>query len=444
MVRRLVLLFAAMGLVISLMPARKAFADDFKFSGGFYERLRNEYWKNNKDMNTQNMDSGDRNFFRFKTSIWGQADYETLATLYAKLTNEAKSYAYYGGNAKKGLTGDTDEVVFDNFYLDIKKPADLPVSFRLGRQDLLGMYGENFLIADGTGSDGSRTFYFNAAKASWTIAPKDTLDVIYLNDPKTDQYMPVIDKNKGDQALNLSDETGAIVYLKDTSVKNLNLEPYYIYKHEAADGAGLQSQTSMINTYGVFSKYAMAPWTFHVQFAEQTGRYGTNARQAFGGYGFIDYAMPKVVLSPVLTAGAVYLSGDDKNTNKNEGWDPLFCRYPIWSEIINTAWTGESGAYYWSNMAMYRAQAALTLCPKAKLTLIYSILRANELVPASAAYDFSGTGKNRGNLYQAKLDFTINKNVCGYILGELFHPGNFYTQDADNALFVRTQLEFKF
>jgi hypothetical protein len=95
-------------------------------------------------------------------------------------------------------------------------------------------------------------------------------------------------------------------------------------------------------------------------------------------------------------------------------------------------------------MAMYRAQAALTLCPAAKLTLIYSILRANELVPASATYDFSGTGKNRGQLYQAKLDFTITKNVCGYILGEYFNPSNFYTSDADGAIFVRTQLEFKF
>jgi hypothetical protein len=79
-----------------------------------------------------------------------------------------------------------------------------------------------------------------------------------------------------------------------------------------------------------------------------------------------------------------------------------------------------------------------------KLVLIYIYLRANELPAANAAASISGTGKNRGSLYQAKIDHTFNKHFAGYILGEYFKPDNFYTNDPDPAIFVRTQLEIKF
>lgn len=52
------------------------------------------------------------------------------------------------------------------------------------------MYGEGFLILDGTPGDGSRTFYFNAVKASVLIADGHTVDLVYVSDPKTDQYLP--------------------------------------------------------------------------------------------------------------------------------------------------------------------------------------------------------------------------------------------------------------
>jgi len=46
---------------------------------------------------------------------------------------------------------------------------NLPIDFKIGRQDFLGQYGEGFLILDGTPGDGSRSFYFNAIKLTWKI-----------------------------------------------------------------------------------------------------------------------------------------------------------------------------------------------------------------------------------------------------------------------------------
>lgn len=136
MVRRAIFIMAALAIAVSMMP-RQAFAE-MKYKAGVYERLRHEFWLNNRDLNAQAADAGDRNFFRVKTSLWGQADYDDLASFYAKITNEWKAYPYYGGNAKKGIKGDADEIIIDNLYMDLKKPGGLPVTFRVGRQDLIG------------------------------------------------------------------------------------------------------------------------------------------------------------------------------------------------------------------------------------------------------------------------------------------------------------------
>jgi hypothetical protein len=455
MQRRLYLLLAILGLFISLgSVAALAQDDSIKFKGGFYERVRHEFWKNNQDMENTYYGGGDRNFFRFKTSVWGQMDYEQSFSLYGKMTNEIKSYNLLGSGNRKVYYNDhrhwdPDEAIFDNLYVDIKKPGDLPVNFRIGRQDLIGQYGENFLICDGTPGDGSRTFYFNALKSSWAIDEKNTFDVIYTNNPRDDKWLPVINEDKNPVALNVTDEEGYIFYLKNKSIKDLALEPYYIFKREDHDyGSGYQAQKGRINTLGIFSKYALAPWTFHAQIADQFGKYGLEDRQAQGGYMFADYDLKDIIMKPQLSGGYVYLSGNKQGTAKDEAWDPLWCRFPIYSELYAQEFQYESGNSYWTNLSMYRIGVTVVPTKQSKFNLNYSWLRANELVAASATGSISGTGKNRGHLVIAKLDYTFNKNISSYLLGEYFIPdrGNhgFYTKTADPAIFVRTQLELKF
>jgi hypothetical protein len=54
------------------------------------------------------------------------------------------------------------------------------------------MYGEGFLIFDGTPGDGSRTFFFNAIRARWFIPKNHTLDFVFISNPKTERYFPII------------------------------------------------------------------------------------------------------------------------------------------------------------------------------------------------------------------------------------------------------------
>jgi predicted porin len=163
---------------------------------------------------------------------------------------------------------------------------------------------------------------------------------------------------------------------------------------------------------------------------------------------FADYDMKDMLWAPQYSLGFVYLSGDKKGTDDNEGWNPLWCRFPIYSELYAQAFQYESGNSYWTNLAMYRAGVTVKPMEQAKFNLTYSFLRANSLIAPNITYNLAGIGKNRGHLLYSKFDYTFNKNVSAYVLGEYFVPtrgsNRFYTKEADPAIFVRTQLELKF
>ena len=439
-------LVICLAILTAVFISTSAFAE-IQLKGGFYERIRHEYWRNNRDMNSDTEDSGDRNYFRFKTSLWGQMDMDENTNIYAKLTNENKSYTHFGRGPglDKEMHYDIDETVVDNIYLDLKKLFDSKLDLRVGRQDLLNLYGENFIFADGTPLDGSRTFYFNAAKASWTLDEKNTLDLLYIVSTRAEEFLPVINHNRPRTALNISDEEAFAIILKDKNFKGLYLEPYYIFKKEDDEGgSGLQRQNSDLNTLGAFAKYSMDPLTFRGQLAYQSGDYGSDDRNAVGGYFFVDKDFKDVDWAPKASLGYVYLSGDDPGTADNEGWDPLFSRFPLYSEIMATSFSGESGAGYWTNLQIYKAAIALKPSQKIKLNFAYNYLRANDNIAPSATYSFSGAGKKRGQLWQGKFDYTFNKNVTTYFLAEYLDPDNFYSSSADPAIFLRTQVEIKF
>jgi hypothetical protein len=411
------------------------------FKTGTYLRLRHEYWKNIFDLETDAKDN--RNYFRIKACLWGKLDFSEDISLFAKLTDEFKAYTYFyqSTSRKKRLHFDINETVFDNLYLDLNNFLDLPLDLRIGRQDFLGTYGEGFLIMEGTPLDGSRTFYFNALKATWHMDGKNSLDFVYINNPRDDIFLPVINEDKSPQRLNVTDEEAYLLYLKTRPAKHMYLENYYIYKREDDDsGSKLQAKKGIINTFGSFAKYDFSDYTLRGQLAYQFGDYGANDREGLGGYIFLDRSFKEYFWSPRASLGFVYLSGDDPSTNDNEGWDALFSRWPWVSELYSLTYNSESGIDYWTNLQMWRLKITLHPAKKAKLTMWYNFLRANEN-PLGSLF---GTGKDRGHLPQLRLDYAFTKNIKAYILAEYFLPGDFHAASADDALFLRTEFSFKF
>ena len=449
-------------LVVILSPI-SAFAQT-QFSWGPYLRIWHEFWKNPTDLNSALKDNS--NLFKIKTSFWGQVDFNQNNSLYVKLSNENNAYTYLGGTPsiypdkqpdKKGYHYDFNEIFFENLYTDVKNFMGMPVDLRLGRQDLAGQYGEGFLIMDGTTGDASRTVYFNAAKASWRIDNKNTLDAIYINDPRTDQFLPVINRFRltnyktgyKSQAnyLTVTDEQGYVLYWKNTAVKNLGLEGYYIFKGESEEGGvGIySSEKTKLNTIGSYIKYDFTPYALRAQAAGQWGSYGKEDRTGLGGYVYLDRDITELkAFSPSFSVGWFYLSGDNRKTDKQEGWDPLFSRDPWLSELYIFALAGETGIVaYWTNIQGLNTQFSFKPTSKSRITLGYLYLRAVEAVPSAAGSMFSGNSKDRGQLFQSKFDYNLNKYTTLGFLCEYFFPGRFYAV-RDDAFLLRSQLEIKF
>jgi hypothetical protein len=412
---------------------------------GVLIRLRQEIMEKNFYLNT--VEKPDRDFIRLRSSVFVKFDYEKKYDLMIKLTNEMKYYLDFAASYRSNdHFYDPDELLFDSLYMTFYNAFGLPVDVRAGRQDL--MLGDGFLVMDGTPGDGSRTLFFNAIKGTVKFSKNHNLDLIFISDQKTDTHLTVLyDDIYGKKVLNSSNEQAFIVYSHNQLNDNILIEPYYMYKREEAFGSTPELD---LKTFGGRAVLKYAPWTIKGEFAYQTGEYDNGlSRRAFGGHAEVAAKFENVMLKPEFEIGFVTLSGDDPGTtDKVEAWDPLFSRWPMWSDLFVFTLLPETGSYgvtpaYWTNLQIYRASAKFNFTPQTNLQIWYNYLRSNELTNIASPM-FSNNNKERGHLPQAKLYHMFNKNIDGFLQVEYFIPGNFYGPTADNALFFRAQLGFKF
>lgn len=443
---------------------------EMTFKYGASERIRQEVWDNLLDLKTLpegNNTNYDRNFFRFKTSVWGSVDFNKDIGAFLKLTSEV----YYNMGPYRQPPHerlDENEMIFDNLYIKANNVFGLPVDLKIGRQDFLGpdIYGEGFLFSDGNPNDGSRSFYFNAAKAKLRINENHNVDFVYISNQQTDKYLPAWRTSVPDagtyfnnkKILNASDEQAFVVYGRDKLSENLTVEPYYIFKREEEIVFPLGSKSPLhvtpeleLNTIGARLVYQSAPWKAGGEFAHQFGEYeGGRDRAAYGGYVFGSRKFADMKFKPEFELRYVYLSGDDPDTEKNENWDPLFSKAPYWNELLIYVqiyeFIHETYAMpgYWSNLQLYMAKVKMELTPDTNLSLAYQYFRANEqaqpLAPFKAMF---GNGKERGHLPTLFLTHKFTKNIDAFLQYEYFVPGDFYADKAKDGQFLRWQLQFK-
>jgi hypothetical protein len=454
-------------LVVGIFFVSAAFAE-MTFNYGASERIRQEIWDNLLDLKTlaPNNTDKDRNFFRFKTSLWGSGDFDKNTGIYLKFTSEV----YYnigpyrqpsGEKANRFVKLDENEGIVDNLYFRADNAFLLPVDLKIGRQDFLGpdMYGEGFLILDGNPNDGSRSFYFNAARARWRITANHSVDFVYITDQFEDTYLPTWRTSVPDagtyfhdkKILNASNEQAFVVYGRDKLTDNLTAEPYYIYKREEKHPIGPPTPGLDLNTIGARAVYQMDPWTVGGEFAHQFGQFDNGRdRSAYGGYIFGSRKFKDTPLKPEFELRFVYLSGDDPKTKKDENWDPLFSRAPYWNELLiytqiyETIKEGYAIPGYWTNSQLFMAKATMDVTPDTKVALSYQYWRANELAQTLAKFQpMFGTGHERGHLPTAFITHKFSKNIDAFFQYEYFVPGKFYADSAKNGQFLRWQLQFK-
>ncbi|MBN1893964.1 alginate export family protein [bacterium] len=428
---------------ISILLSKEAVSGVIQ--AGLIERIRYEYYNNTTDFDYHKSDQN--GYFRIRTSAWGQLNVQSRAALYLKLTNEFRKYTF----DPKDRDFTWDEIFFDNLYLRLMIPGQWG-SLTVGRQNL--MYGEGFILMDGTPWDGSRSIYYDALKLSLTRG-KTAVDLLAVDNTRIEDRLPVIRGSKlsdgelkgqpKDQPLNDGAEKAFGLYITSTALPKSKIEAYYIRKTEKPEPWYPRVQTAdelSLNTIGFRLNHSLTgALSLTTEWAYQKGTQGAMDHKAFGGYLYGTYQIDAAGKS-AFSAGLYCLSGDDPATADNEGWNPLFSRWPKWSELyiyshMSEINRGAARVAYWTNiLAPYLSYSTQ---PVPKLTLIANLYLLRAFEERTFA-DGSPSGKGRGTEVQSWIKYAFNKKVSGHLLFDWLIPGNFYPKPRTSGPFMRGEI----
>jgi len=399
---------------------------------GFEQRVRNENWENSIDFDRQTDDR--RTQVRYRSRAWFNLNPSKDFGISLALNQETNQI----------ITPDRpfnfDEIILETAYLDFKKLGVDGLSLRVGRQNLVK--GEGFMILDGGPLDGSRSIYFNAAVIGYQ-KKGSKFELIGILNPAKDRFLPQIhDRNR---SLLEWDEQGVGAYYTDKNLPGTSIEAYYFLKKELNDlRASTNPQFNPGRSFHTFGgrvdRKLPSNWSVTGEWAFERGHERTGVDvSGWGGYGYAKRAFGASG-GHYLKAGYWLMSGDDPATaGRNEGWDPLFSRWPKWSELYIYTFSSEKGPSYWTNTDFLETELGLTSKPWLHHRLTYYHLSAFH--PFGGKPTMYGSGETRGDMIQWRTDVKYRDLLTGHILYERLAPGNFYSK-RDAGWFLRFEVIF--
>jgi hypothetical protein len=403
-----------------------------KFS--FWERIRQESSDNVSSLNDNAADASA--YLRLRTSLSGQWQPDEKWEIHLRLTNENRYYLSPKSDPKLKKNYDPNEVFFEQLNVKWKNPGGLPLTLTVGRQDL--MLGEGFLIFDGGPLDGSRSAYFNGLRLDLAMKNKNNMTFFYVYQPMTDSLLPRLHDVK--QKMIEQAEQGIGFYFSG-QVKKTGLEAY-LFRKDTFSSALLPSAALHVAGARLIYPFS-ARLALTGEGAVQLGKLGDKRRSGLGGYFHLDYQSGLAFPLPAqFTLGGIYLSGDNPATDRCEGWDPAFSRWPKWSESFIYLQAKESRVALWSNFISLYGGLAFMPLEKVRLNLAWHHLwAAQNTLPTDI---LSGGGRNRGNLAIVKISYDFAKNLAGHFIWESFNPDNFYVPAASSYAWIRFELFFRY
>ncbi|MCX6624050.1 MAG: alginate export family protein [Acidobacteria bacterium] len=382
---------------------------------GFEQRIRNENWNNILDFSDGANDQ--RNQVRYRTRVWANVPVGSNFSFSVGLNQET--------NQKIGQVTHFDEVVFETAYLDIKKVFVKGLSLRVGRQNLIR--GEGFVFMEGGPGDGSRAIGFNAVNLAYTYR-KSQLELIGIWNPREERFLP--HWNDRHKTLQDWDEQAIGAYYTNRDSSRTGLEAYYFLKKEYHDrrpatNFQFQPDRHIQIAGGRVQQQLTRNLSATGEFAGEWGAQHPNIPiRAWGGYGYLKRTFNERKWKPYVQAGYWAMSGDDpKTANRIEGWDPMFARFPKWSELYIYSQVPEYGVAYWTNTNMWQGEAGFSPHKRVQVRTTYYHMGAFQ--PFTKNAGFIASGLNRGDMFQARVDIPFNDNWRGHVLYEGLVPGNF-------------------
>lgn len=396
---------------------------------------------------------------RFRGRVWGTANLTTNLSLNARLSAEPREWmkpafvgAYLGRQGMEWRYGILDvlNVRIDNLF-------GTPLSLTAGRQDIaLGDYYDWWLVLDGTPGDGSWSFYLDSVRLSLDVKDiKTKFDLVYIyQNPEPGEWVPTLGNSSG-YTITDQREQGVILYASNKSLKNTQLDGYFIYKRD--DRLSTIRSGDNADIYTIGGKLTGTPaehWLYSIEGAYQFGRKedtisGVPAERdiaAYGGKAKLTYAFNDSLKNQVSLVGE-FLSGDDPSTDKDEMFDLLWGRWPRWSELYIFSYINETGrrVAQINNLGRVGASWAITPVKNTTFTAMYNALLAPEATATRNVLPgaFSNDGNFRGHYLQTILKYQFNKHINAHLWGEWIWQGDFYAR-RDLLSFLRAEVMLSF
>ena len=408
------------------------------------------------------------NWIRFRSRAWMRASWENVS-IYARLANEFRWYPTGdSGSANTENWVFPDELYLDNLYLDVTDIFGV-LDLRFGRQDFFGPdgYGSGRVLCEGSSYDGSRSLYFDAVRARLHVSEKDTLDflgiyscpreTLRVGENESNPARPERPRVRNSIAPGSTElvESGVGLYFQSRSSESLPFDLYWVFKREshAYSRTGAKLTGRNVHTFGTLLRPAFSEnLSGEFEFAWQVGEKdsGASVRGCMAYAGLTARPSPDSSVNPWLTLSCYYLSGErdgsggtSANGASDHGWDPLWARWPQFSEL--GVYLFEYGIGYWSNIVHPALAAGCTIGGRAKFNA--------ETGPLYAAVD-DGLGGGDGNyigwLTSARLTVPVTKSrdglvpaVNAHVLGEVLTRGDYFASDR-TAYFLRWEVSMAF
>jgi hypothetical protein len=408
-------------------------------------RIRYEY------INNQGLDQSavghEWSVARFRSRIWADITPVQNFDLNMRLVREDRHWE----TPDSKPDWDWPDTTVDTANLKLSHLFDGSSSLTLGRQDIMNL-GDGWLIFEGTPLDGSRSLFFDAARLTLAdlFPNKTSLDLVFIqNYSDPEGYIPTIGER--DIPLVEQDERGGIVCLTNRAIDKTQIDGYFIYKHD--DRQLVNGDDSDLYTLGGRVARELSPhWKGRGEGAYQFGHRlnpvvypdaTSGAVSAWAFLGRVSYLFGDSMKNQ-LRFTFEHESGDDPDTATNEAFDPLWGRWPQFSEIWLYNARTETRVGETTNLT--RASFGWQMNPTSKMEICaeYSLLFADENTFAGRS-GFSKSGSFRGQLITAALRYNVNRFVSWNLVGEEFFPGNYYDSPRDDAAtYLRAEMLLSF
>ena len=440
------------------------------FKWGADIRLRDEYQKSmGLNSHTPEARGGDEfNYQRYRARWWSTLTPVKDIDLNLRITWEGRHYSESDGQSQAVLpTWVQGGVAVDNANLKLTNIGGSPLTATLGRQDII--LGDGWLLMDGTPNDGSLTFFFDAARFTYDLkSVNTTVDLIYIDQAARGDNVctPLLFDNRGNRFGDVieQDERGVILWVANKSIKNMEIDGYYMYKDMERSLVNARPITANgdnghVHTFGARVAGTVGDhWKYRAEgayeFGSISGPHGATVTgpvnfpdrylRAFGFNSNLTYLV-KDKLNNQLRVEYEYLSGDDPHTQgTDEGFLLLWGRWPRFSELLgySAPSTGEGRAYELTNYHRLAFGHTFNPCDRVEIATDLHLLFAPENpLGFQHGRGFSEAGSFRGELLTIWQKFTITKHLKAHLLEEFFFPGNYFAAPRDNmGAFLRGEL----